>query len=226
MSRTRVKFCGMMSPADARAAADAGADAIGMVLHADARRRIDDTTAAAILAVLPPYVAAVGLFVDAPAELVLNTARTLGLATVQLHGDESPADVAALQPLRVVKALRVDTAFEATLDQWRAAVERDALPNLAGLLLDGPAGGGKGIATDFERIRQLQDRGAFTGLPPILIAGGLTPDNVGPVVERLRPFAVDTSSGIESEFGRKSSEKMRAFVKTVTDRPLVYTRGH
>ena len=207
----------MMRPADARAAADAGADAVGMILHADARRRIDLNTAAAIVAALPPYVMPVGVFVDAPPQTVTQTALTLGLTTVQLHGGETIDDVAACSPLKVIKAIKVDPqAIRVLLDDWRDAVARGRCPNLVALLLETPVvgqSGGTGKTNDFLLIRALFDEHAFDGLPAIVVSGGLTPDNVGAVVELLHPYAVDVSSGIESStFGEKSAEKMRAFV--------------
>ena len=212
MPRLRVKYCGIMSVPDALAAADAGADAIGMILHANARRKIDVASAAAIVAALPPYVTAVGLFVDAPSDTILSIAESARLNTVQLHGNEQPKDVAEIPSIRVVKALKVDALIENTLGEWREAYTAGKVPNLVGLLLDGANGGGTGEANDFGRILELQQRGLLAGLPPIIIAGGLTPENVAGVAKLLRPFAVDTSSGIESDYGKKSAVKMRAFL--------------
>lgn len=215
MSRTRVKFCGVMRPADARAAADAGADAVGMILHADARRLIDPMTAASIVSVLPPYVSPVGVFVDAPVAQVRSLARFLNLGHVQLHGDETPEMVAELTDVRVVKVLKVTPTIAADLEPWRKAYEAGDLRNLIGLLLDSAGGGGTGHANDFGVIRTLMHDGHFDGLPPITVAGGLRPESVGGVVGDLRPFAVDTSSGIEVIFGEKSVDKMRRFIDAV-----------
>ena len=215
MSRTRVKFCGVMRPADARAAADAGADAVGMILHADARRLIDPMTAAAIVSVLPPYVSPVGVFVDAPVAQVRTLAKFLGLAHVQLHGNETPEMVAELHDVRVVKVLKAGPTLAADLEIWRRAVYAGELRNLAGLLLDSAGGGGTGHVNDFATLHAMTRQGDFDGLPPITVAGGLRPENVGAVVADLRPYAVDTSSGIEAIFGEKSVEKMRAFVAAV-----------
>lgn len=211
----------MMRPADARAAADAGADAIGMILHANARRKIDLATAAQIVSVLPPYVSPVGVFVDAPPQEVKETAQTVGLTTVQLHGNETIDDVAACAPLRVIKAIKVDPqAIRVMLDDWRDAMARQRCPNLIALLLETPVAGqsgGTGQTNDFPLIRRLQDEGAFNGLPEIVISGGLTPENVGAVVDLLHPYAVDVSSGIEGDtYGVKSVEKMRVFVQNAS----------
>jgi phosphoribosylanthranilate isomerase len=214
MAGVRVKLCGMMTPADAAAAAEAGADAIGMILHANAPRRISPEVAAEIVRILPPFVLPVGVFVDAGDQIVLDTAKRLGLATVQLHGCETPADVATIAPLRVIKAVKVAAAtIRQTLAGWREAVAAGEITNLSALLLEAPtaAAGGTGEENDFGLIETLLGEGAFAGLPPIIVAGGLRPDNVGPVVRRLRPYGVDVSSGIEESRGKKSLAKMRAF---------------
>ncbi|MGN6625374.1 MAG: phosphoribosylanthranilate isomerase [Tepidisphaeraceae bacterium] len=215
----RTKLCGMMTPDDARQAADSGADAVGMVLHANARRKIELDIAAAIINALPPYVAPVGVMVDAPPTTALYLAHTLGLNTVQFHGQESPADIAAVAPLRVIKVIRVDDQITARLAEWRSILASGRCGNLVALLLETPVAGhagGTGVANDFDRIERLTNDGAFAGLPPVVISGGLTPGNVGEVVRRLKPYAVDVSSGIEAEFGKKSADKMAAFVREAT----------
>ncbi len=219
MTRIRTKLCGMMTPGDARAAAEAGADSIGMILHADAKRLISLDTARDIVAALPPYVTAVGVFVDAVPALVQHVAAQLRLSTVQFHGNETIDDLAAVAPLKVIKAVKVDRAtIRHVLDEWRDLRRARRADNLAALLLESPvkgAAGGTGVANDFGLIRELQFEGHFDGLPPIVVSGGLGPDNVEGVVRLLRPYAVDVSSGIESSFGVKSVEKMRAFVRNV-----------
>jgi phosphoribosylanthranilate isomerase len=217
MTRTRTKLCGMTTPEDAMAACDAGADAIGMILHAPgAKRLIGIDVARRIVDAVLPYVTPVGVFVDAGTERVIEIAREVGLSTVQFHGQESADDVRAIGPLRVVKAIKADRAtVRSDLDGWRDARARGRVPNLVGILLESPvvgASGGTGVANDFDLIASLQSEGEFDGLPPLLISGGLTPDNVAGVVQLLRPYAVDVSSGIEASPGRKSVEKMRAFV--------------
>lgn len=207
----------MMTASDARAAANAGADAIGMILHADARRRIDADVAKQITGVLPPYVTAIGVFVDALPQRVLELARELSITTVQFHGHETIDDIVAVAPLKVIKAIKADRAtIRPTLFEWRELCAAGRCPNLVGLLLESPvvgASGGTGVANDFELIRELQSERAFDGLPPVIVSGGLTPGNVSDVVRLLHPYAVDVSSGIESSYGHKSVEKMRAFVR-------------
>lgn len=202
-------------------AARAGADAIGMVFHAPAARDVPLERAREILAVLPPFVTPVGLFVDASVESVLNTARQLGLRHVQLHGGEPAEQVKALRPLTVVKAIRVDRErFRETLDAWREAIRSMGLTNLAGFVLE-TAGtgkpGGTGVANDWDAIRAARADGAFDGLPAVIAAGGLTPESVGPVVRDVRPYAVDVSSGVEASAGRKSAERVAAFANAVRE---------
>lgn len=213
VDRIRTKLCGMMSVADARAAADAGADAIGMILHANAKRLIDLELAKQIVAALPPYVTAVGVFVDATPAQVIETAGSVGLTTVQFHGHETISDIRAVAPLRVIKAIKTDpTTIRPVLDELRNA----RCDNLIGVLLESPvkgASGGTGVVNDFDFIASLGHEGVFVGLPAVILSGGLTPQNVRDAATRVRPYAVDVSSGIESEFGRKSVEKMRAFVE-------------
>ena len=208
-----------MTVADAKLAADLGADAVGMILHAEARRHVPLETAGQIVAALPPYVTAVGVFVNATPATVIHVANALQITTVQFHGNESPIDVGACSSLRVIKVLKVDESIESMLTDWREARADGRCNNLIAILLETPAvghAGGTGIANDFARIEQLSRSGAFQGLPPIVISGGLTPENVGDVVARLCPYAVDVSSGIEATFGKKSEEKMRAFIEAAT----------
>jgi phosphoribosylanthranilate isomerase len=220
MSRTRIKICGVRRVDDALLAARAGADAVGLVLHPPARRNVALETARDILAALPPFVTPVGLFVDASLPHVLATARDLSLRHVQLNGHETPEFVANLPTLRVIKAIRVDPGrFLETLDVWRAAMQRIDLRHLCGLVLE-PANtgtaGGSGVANDWATVAKAKDEGAFAGLPPIIAAGGLTPENVGDVIRTLRPYAVDVSSGVEAGVvGEKSAAQIEAFVQAV-----------
>ncbi len=215
--RTRTKLCGMMSAADARAAADAGADAIGMILHANAKRLISLTTARQIVDALPAYVMPVGVFVDAIPAKVLEYAAALQLSTVQFHGNETLADINVVAPIKVIKAIKVDRAtIRTVLAEWRDLYQAGRCPNLCAILLESPvkdASGGTGVANDFQLIAELQKENAFDGLPPTVLSGGLTPENVGGLVYQLKPYAVDVSSGIESAFGVKSVDKMAAFVR-------------
>jgi phosphoribosylanthranilate isomerase len=220
MNRTRVKICGICRVEDALAAARAGADAIGMVFHPASARNVSAEVAERILAALPPFVTPVGLFVDASAEQVANFVGRLGLRHVQLHGRETPAVVTRVRAT-VIKAVRVDPGgFAQELAVWRRAIRECELRHLRGLVLetagDG-APGGTGVANDWTAVRRGQEEGLFDGLPPMIAAGGLTPETVGAVVRHLRPWAVDVSSGVERAKGEKSEEKIRAFMEAVRE---------
>ena len=220
MHRTRVKICGITRPEDAAAAAAAGADAIGMIFYEAAARRISVERAKEIFGILPPFVSAMGVFVDADARHVLGVAETLGLRHVQLSGHEPPAHITELRGLHAVKAVRVDERLPETLAAWRRATAEGNLSNLRGILLETggtPEAGGTGVANDWSAILRHRDAGAFEGLPQLIAAGGLTPETVGDVVRALRPWAVDVSSGVEMSKGVKSVEKIQAFVRAVRE---------
>jgi len=222
--RTRVKICGVGQVEDAIAAARAGADAIGMIFHPPASRNVALSRALEILGELPPFVTPVGLFFDSDAAQIREIARPLGLRHIQLHGRETGQLVADLREFTVLKAVRVDPAtFGAELESWREAIAELQLSNLRGLVLEtAGATGGSGKSNDWETIRRHRQRGDFVGLPPLIAAGGLTPQSVAAVVGDLRPWAVDVSSGVEVSPGRKSSELIDAFIRAVrsTERDL------
>jgi phosphoribosylanthranilate isomerase len=219
MIRTRVKICGVMRADDARLAAAAGADAVGVVLYPQARRFVPVDRAREILAALPAFVTPVGMFVDQPAEEVRETARAVGLRHVQLHGHESADIVASLGEFAVIKAVRASReTLAAEISEWRAAIKALGLQNLKGCVLETPttAGpGGTGVENDWGVIEEAIRAGVFDGLPPMIVAGGLRIENVRAVVERLRPYAVDVSSGVEETLGEKSAERIGAFIAEV-----------
>jgi phosphoribosylanthranilate isomerase len=195
----RVKICGITNIEDALLAADAGADAIGLVFYDKSPRVVTSAQAAAIVRVLPPFVQAVGLFVDTAIDVVNATAESCGLDIVQFHGDESPEDC-ALVMRRVIKAFRVrDRVSLVPMKDYR----------VSGFLLDAwspDAHGGTGMTFNWELAR---DAG---GYGPVILAGGLTPDNVAEAVRTVAPYGVDVSSGVEAAPGRKDPEKVRAFI--------------
>ncbi len=201
--RTRVKICGFTRPDDALEAARLGVDAVGLVFYGRSPRHVDIDRAREIALALPAFVTTVGLFVDAaPAQIEAVLAR-VPLGLLQFHGDESPADCERYG-LPFIKAVRmaegVDLQREA--ERFQAA---------CGLLLDAwhPAvPGGTGERFDWDRIPG--------GLPlPVILAGGLTPDNVAAAIRQVRPWAVDVSSGVESAKGIKDPAKMAAFLREV-----------
>lgn len=197
---TKVKICGITGVSDALAAVEAGADALGFVFYQGSPRYVDPAEAARIVAELPPFVQVVGLFVNAPVELVNATADRVKLDLVQLHGDESPSYCEAVER-RVLKAFRVE---------GMQSLEPMGSYRVAGYLLDAyspHAFGGTGERFDWGCARAAKERG------PIVLAGGLNPENVARAVAEVAPYAVDVSSGVESAPGVKDPEKVRAFIR-------------
>jgi phosphoribosylanthranilate isomerase len=196
----RVKICGITSVEDALQAAQAGADALGFVFYERSPRNLDPLRAANIISNLPPFVQAVGLFVNADAGFVNDTADCCRLDLVQLHGDEPPEYCEQIRR-RVIKAFRVrDASSLAPVRDYR----------VAGILLDAysPAAfGGTGLSFNWELAGIAKEYGA------VILAGGLDLDNVREAVERVAPYAVDVSSGVESSPGKKDPEKVREFIK-------------
>lgn len=198
---TRVKICGIRRVEDARAAATAGASAIGMVFWPGSPRVVDRETARAIVAALPVGVPAIGVFVNQSVDEINETIGAVGLFGVQLHGDE-PLDVIPHIKRPVVRAMTLESAARI-----------DDVPAHVTVLLDAHdplRRGGTGVAVDWEQARQLARR------RPIVLAGGLTPENVGQAIAMVQPYAVDVSSGVEHEPGVKDHARMTAFVSAVT----------
>ncbi|MCL2875213.1 MAG: phosphoribosylanthranilate isomerase [Betaproteobacteria bacterium] len=208
MSRTRIKICGLTRPQDVIAAAEAGADAVGFVFYPPSPRNITFERAAELASLLPPFVTAVGLFVDPQAEFVAEALRRVPLQCLQFHGDESDAQCAAAVPrsnrcLPWIKAARMRPGID--LLEFSASH-----PGACGLLLDtfveGYGGGGK--VFDWSLVPPGIER-------PLVLSGGLDPGNVGEAVCRLRPWAVDVSSGVEVAKGIKDAAKIAAFIAGV-----------
>ena len=192
----RVKICGVTTVEDATLAADLGASAIGLVFWPQSPRFVDVEQAKRIVAALPPFVGAVGVFVNQPG--AADIAREVGLSAVQLHGDEPPDTYRSL-PVRVIKAVAVTGNGSGDL----AA----AIPASATVLLDAHdpvKRGGTGRAIDWTVAAAVARR------RPIILSGGLNADNVVGAVEAVRPYAIDVSSGVESAPGRKDAAKLRA----------------
>jgi len=215
---TRIKICGVNDPTVASVAAEAGADAIGLVFVAGSPRCVSIEQASAILNGLPAFVEPVALFVDAPTERIRSTAASLGINAVQLHGHEAPDDVRALQPLRVIKAV----GFRAGPDAASCCAPWRGISNVAGLLFEsaernGSLSGGSGHRFDWAALAECLQGVALDAAPPVIIAGGLTPGNVAEAIRTIRPYAVDVSSGVESQRGVKDSQLIRAFCAAVRD---------
>jgi len=197
----KVKICGITSGTDALMAASAGADAVGFNFWPSSPRYIDPDRALAIRHCLPPFVATVGLFVDEDVEKVREVMTCCGLDYAQLHGHEAPAKVARLEDLRVIKAIRVrDEKDLNQLDTYRV----DAF--LLDTYVRGQPGG-TGRTFDWGLARRA------SGRAKIILAGGLTPQNVAGAVEAARPYAVDVASGVEAAPGQKSRKLVNDFVR-------------
>lgn len=198
---TIVKICGITNPADALAASEAGADAVGLMFYEPSPRNVSLSAAAEIARQLPPFIMKVGVFVNAPEETVLRAIGECGLNLLQFHGEETP-EYCQLFPIMTVKAFRI-----------RDAESLKALPDYKtdAWLLDAyvpDKQGGTGATFNWDLAIEAQKLGR-----PIFLAGGLTAENVGEAVRKVRPYAVDVSSGVEASPGRKDHQKVRAFVK-------------
>ncbi len=199
----RVKICGITRREDALAAVAAGADALGFMFYAPSPRAMTVSAAAEICRLLPPFVAKVGVFVDATEEFIRETARECRLDTLQFHGRETP-EFCGRFALPVIKAFRVRGPESLTgLREY---------PTAAWLLDSFVPGqpGGTGARFNWALAAQAAQYGR-----PILLAGGLTPGNVAEAIRQTQPYAVDVSSGVESAPGRKDLAKVGAFVAAV-----------
>jgi len=202
----RIKICGITNLEDALLAAELGADALGFIFYPKSPRKVAPETAREIIAQLPPFVASVGVFVDEAAAVVQELAARVGLDWVQLHGQESPEYCRNLGR-KVIKGFRIQ--------------DEDSLRLLAGyqgaaqaLLLDtykkGQVGG-TGEVFDWHLARKAKPYGR------IILAGGLTPENVAQAIEAAQPAAVDAASGTEAAPGRKDPAKLRAFFAAISN---------
>ncbi len=208
MKHTRIKICGITRSEDAEAAAQAGADALGLVFYAPSKRCIEIARARLIVETLPPFITTVALFVDPDPQWVRAVLAEVPVDLLQFHGDEAPEFCTAFgKPY--LKALRIRAGSD--LLQYASRHRR-----ARGLLLDtyrADQPGGTGECFDWSLIP--------SSLPlPLVLSGGLRPDNVAQAVRQVKPWAVDVSSGVESSPGCKDSALMRAFVQGVRDGEL------
>jgi len=200
----RVKVCGITSLKDAWAALDEGADALGFVLVPGSPRKVSAGEARSIVRTLPPFAIPVGVFVDEEPRVVAETAASCGFRFIQLHGDE-PASVLKEAGVPVIKAFRVATRGD--LKPAMAYRPSMFLIDSRGRGAGKGARGGMGIPLVWKRFRRLS-------LPaPLVLAGGLTPANVGRAIRAVLPYAVDVSSGVESFPGVKDRALMRRFIR-------------
>jgi phosphoribosylanthranilate isomerase len=205
MMRTRVKICGLTRESDVAAAVEVGADAIGLVLYAPSPRSVGIDQAQRLLEAIPPFVTSVGLFVNAEPAFVRSVLARVPLDLLQFHGDEPPEYCAAFhRPW--IKAMRMGprVSAESLARRYRGA---------QGLLLDAydpTIAGGTGRSFDWDLVP--------AGLAPhITLAGGLRPENVGEAINRVGPYAVDVSGGVETAKGIKDRSLMEAFLRGVRD---------
>ncbi|NDV13101.1 phosphoribosylanthranilate isomerase [Crenobacter caeni] len=196
----RVKICGITRVEDGVEAARLGVDAVGLVFYPKSPRNVSIARASAIIAALPPFVTVVGLFVDATREWVDTVLAECALDMLQFHGDETPEFCASFHR-PYLKAVRVRAAADLTAAARRYAGARAML---ADAFVEG-VHGGTGTSFDWSLIPQ--------DLPlPLILSGGLDPDNVEEAVRAVRPSAVDVSSGVESAKGIKDAARMAAFI--------------
>lgn len=201
--RTRIKICGFTRVDQLQEAAALGVDAVGLVFYEPSPRYVTVEQARSLCAALPPFVTAVGLFVDAPAEQVQAVLRQVPLTLLQFHGDETPAYCEQFA-LPYIKAVRVKPGLDLLQYATNFASAR-------GLLLDAYVAGvpgGTGERFDWSLIP------ASLSLP-VVLSGGLSPENVTEAVKAVRPWAVDVSSGVELGKGSKDTAKMAAFIDGV-----------
>lgn len=200
----RVKICGLTNLEDARVAIDAGAHALGFIFFAGSPRHVTPAAAARIISQLPPFVSKVGVFVNEPLELILQSSRTTGIDAIQLHGDETPevCEALAREGFKVIKAFRMkDQSSLQSIQSFSASA----------FLLDSYVPGqlgGTGAKFNWDLAIQAAALGT-----PIILAGGLGPDNIRDAVAKVAPYGVDVSSGVESAPGKKDHAKVRAFIE-------------
>jgi len=203
--RTRVKICGITRIEDALAAARSGADAIGFVFAEKSPRYISPARARVILDALPPFVTTVGLFVDAPAERVREVLGQVPFDLLQFHGSEGP-DYCNQFGRPYIKAIRMAAGVD-------LKIEASRFIDAVGLLVDSyhpQFEGGTGETFAWSRIPKTLGK-------PLILAGGLAPENVVQAIVTVRPYAVDVSTGVEQEKGIKDAAKIAAFIRAATE---------
>jgi phosphoribosylanthranilate isomerase len=204
----RVKVCGITRLEDAQAAVSEGVHALGFVFHPASPRFVAPEKAAAIISNLVPFTMAVGVFVNLPAVEVAAIADRCRLHAVQLHGDESPEEcAAATRP--VIKGFRFDPA------KGKLGLSRYAVSSVLVDASVAGAWGGTGVPVDWELLNQFLETEPEAVLRRLVLAGGLTPYNVREAINRVKPFAVDVSTGVEVEPGIKDHKKIKEFMNAI-----------
>jgi len=220
---TWVKICGTTNLEDARASAEAGADALGFVF-AQSPRQIQPEAAAKIVRELPPQVEKVGVFVEHPAERIREIVEQVGLTALQLHGgEEDLARAKAILPWADQRRLRIIVAVSG-LEGAGIGVERppSGAHHRTAMLLDSMTPslrGGSGVTWDWKQLAPFVD--AIRGAVDVIVAGGLKAENVQEAIRVLHPWGVDVVSGVEREPGKKDHQKLKAFVKAVREAEIL-----
>ena len=197
----QVKICGITRLEDAQVAVEVGADALGFVFYPPSPRYVTPAQAEQIIQRLPPFVTTVGLFVDVPLDIVHDVARRCGLDRVQLHGRETPEFCARVKH-PVIKAFRIKNVDSlANLPGYRVAAY------LLDAYVEGALPGGTGASFAWELAAQAKRYG------PVILAGGLTPENIAAAITQIHPYGVDVSSGVECVPGVKDHQKIREFIQ-------------
>ncbi|MGB0467804.1 MAG: phosphoribosylanthranilate isomerase [Pontibacterium sp.] len=204
MNRTRVKICGITRPEDAAAAVVAGADALGFVFYEPSPRNVAIEQAAEIIKAVPAFVTTTALFVNADVAFVHEVIRQTGVSLLQFHGDESVAYCEQFnRPYMKAIRMKPDVDLQAEFETWKSA---------SAILLDAyrpGVPGGTGESFDWQRIPAARSQ-------TLVLAGGLSPENICSAVKTVRPFAVDVSGGVEAGKGIKDKEKLEKFIQEVT----------
>ncbi len=217
MQRVRVKIEGLRTPTDAMKIAQMGADALGFVF-AESPRWVSPAQARAIIDILPPWVATVGVFVNDDAETINHVVKRTGINYVQLHGDESPEIISQINA-PCIKAFRVrDESWLSEVKSWLAGVTMHS--NLAAVLLDAydpDARGGTGRRFQWDLVADARTAGAMVGIDPIILAGGLDSSSVSSAIDLIKPWAVDVASGVESAPGVKDFRKVESFIRATRE---------
>jgi phosphoribosylanthranilate isomerase len=212
--KTRVKLCGITSQADAKLAADAGAWAIGMIFAEESPRRVEPAVAAEIGPAMRRRVEVAGVFVNHPLDEVVELADLCSLTMLQLHGEEGPtycAEAGRRTGCKVVKAARVrDRASVQALRSFRVGIDF----HLLDAYVEGATRGGTGETFPWDLAKK---RGAG---PPLILSGGVNPENVGEAIAHVRPFAVDSASGTEASPGVKDPARVAALMRAVEQASL------
>jgi phosphoribosylanthranilate isomerase len=213
----RVKVCGITNVADARAAVDAGADALGFIFVEGTPRFVTPAEVAPIVRRLPPFVTPVGIFWDHPSGHVKAVTEACGLRALQFHGDEKPEDLTGYA-LPVIKTVKMEPASTLeglpeyrTRESWLALQYRHVA---SAILLDSTARWSEGETREPLEWRLAQRMvSSHSHVMPVILSGGLTPDNVARAVTLVRPYGVDVDSGVEAAPGRKDPDKVRRFIE-------------